>query len=93
MQPGTEFLELVRLGDRLGPGEAAGLGDADEVDPHPGMARLHAGLAIMVVVQHHDREVFWKNSADGQQPANPHELLAIARDDRHPFPGPGKRQA
>ncbi|MNK98868.1 hypothetical protein D3C87_1192460 [compost metagenome] len=57
------------------------------------MAALHAGLAKMAVVQHHDRQVPGLLGADGAQRTHAHQLFAITRDHKdRPF-GLRQRQA
>ncbi len=47
------------------------------------MARLPAGFAIDLIVQHDDGEVFRLLQADGRETADPHQHLAVTRDHHH----------
>ena len=76
-------LDLGHGRHRAGIRDPAGFGDADEVDGRGGVARLPAGLAIGLVVQHHDGEVGRLLQADGGKAAHPHQHLAVAGDHDH----------
>src|SRR3979411_563826 len=63
-RPARDVLHRRRKGfdishgaDRAGVGDPTGPGDADEVDGGRGVARLSAGLAIDLVIQHHDGKI------------------------------------
>ncbi len=58
-----------------------------------GVGRLHAGLAVALVVEHDDGEVGWPLDADRREPAEAHEQLAVAGHHEHPALRPGERQA
>src|SRR5688572_30875790 len=49
-----------------------------------GVRRLHARLAVALVVDHHDREVRRLLHADGGERAHAHQHLAVTGDDEHP---------
>ena len=49
------------------------------------MARLHASLAVMAVVEDNDGEVRRLLDADGGERAHPHQHLAVAGDDENAF--------
>src|SRR5262249_11160993 len=74
-------------------GKAAGPGDRGEVDPLPGMACLHSGLAEMMVVDHHEGEIARLRNGDRGEAAEGHELLAVAGDDEDASSGLRLRQA
>src|ERR1700722_15061987 len=55
-------------------------GDADEVGSASGMARLPAGFAVDLVVEHNDRQIAGVFQTDSRPTAHPHPHLAIAGD-------------
>src|ERR1700736_3034600 len=63
--------------------EAAGPGDLDQRDTLCGMACLHAGFAIMTVVEDGNRQVRRALHADCREPAQPHQHLTVAGDDEN----------
>jgi hypothetical protein len=56
------------------------------------MRRLHAGLAVALVVDHHDAQVRRLLHADGGERAQAHQHLAVAGDDQHAPLRLGKRE-
>ena len=56
-KPRPQIVDAGHVVDFSGPGEPAGAGDLIETDAAAGMADLHAGLGVMPVVEHRDREV------------------------------------
>ncbi len=58
-------------------------GHPDQIDGGGGMARLPAGLAVDLIVQHDDGEIFGLLQADGGKTAHPHQHLAVAGDHHH----------
>jgi len=73
----------VNVGDVQRIGEAARLGDRYEIDAGMGVARLHAGFAIVLVVEHDDHEIFRLLDADRGEAAEPHQGLAVAGEHEH----------
>jgi hypothetical protein len=73
-------------------GKTAGFGNADEIDAGIRVARLHAGLAVMAVVEHHDGEICWLLDADRREAAEAHQHLAVAGDHRGAAVGTRKRK-
>src|SRR3984885_15968222 len=53
----ADALRLAEVGNMKRLGEAAPACNGGEVDAGRGVARLHAGLAIMLVVEHDDDEI------------------------------------
>ena len=74
-------------------GESASLRHPDKIDSGRGMARLHAGLAVMPVVQHDDGEILRLLDPDGGKAAEPHQGFAVAGQHRDPARGLRERQA
>src|ERR1700730_9000980 len=72
--------------------EAAGPGDLDQRDTLCGMACLHAGFAVMIVVGDGHRQGRRALHADCRERAEPHQHLAITGDDEDTAVGPGNRQ-
>ena len=58
--------------------ETAGQRHGDEIDARMSVARLHAGLAVVRVVEHDDGEIFRLLDADGGEAAHAHQHVAIA---------------
>ena len=54
-----------------------------QVDAVRGMRLLHAGLAVALVVDHHDGEIRRLLHADGGEQAQAHQHLAVAGDHQH----------
>src|ERR1700730_1837147 len=65
-------------------GEPACPGHGDEIDAGPGVARLHAGLAIVLIVEHDDDEIARLFDPDGGKAAQSHQGLAITRQHENP---------
>src|SRR5882672_802321 len=63
--------------------ELACLRHRREIDAGLGMARLHAGLAIMLIVEHDDDEICRLLDPDGGKTAQSHQGLAVARKHEH----------
>src|SRR6202023_3465252 len=59
--------------------ETAAKCHSDEVDAGMSVARLHAGLAVMGIVEHDNRKVLGLLDADGGETAHAHQQIAIAR--------------
>ena len=57
------------------------------------MRELHARLAVVLVVEHHDGEIPGGIGADRGERAEPHEHLAVSGDHDHAAPGLRARQA
>src|SRR4051812_9211473 len=53
----------------------------EQVDAAAGVARLHAGLAVKAVVEHHDGQILRLLHANGGEAAKSHQHFAIASDD------------
>src|SRR6266404_948863 len=81
LQLGCEGLDLRHGGNGAYIRDPARLGDADEIDRARGVARLPAGFAIDLIVEHDDGEVCGFLQADGGETAHPHQHLAVAGDD------------
>src|ERR1700730_1199809 len=65
-------------------GELARSGHGDEIDAGPGVARLHAGLAIVLIVEHDDDEIARLLDPDGGKAAQSHQGLAVTRQHENP---------
>jgi hypothetical protein len=76
-------VDLVDRPDLVGAGDATGARDLGEPRAQAGVAALHAGLAEVAVVQHHDRQVPGLLGADGGQAADAHQLFTVTGDDHH----------
>src|SRR5215470_4567624 len=63
--------------------ELACLRHRHEIDAGPGMTGLHAGLAIMLIVEHDDDEICRLLDPDGGKAAQSHEGFAVARKHQH----------
>ena len=83
----------VGFGEREGVGEAARLGDRDQIDAAGGVARLHAGLAVVPVVEHDDDEILRLLHPDGGERAHAHQHLAVAGEHGDAALGLGEREA
>src|ERR1700733_4229126 len=83
LHAGRKCLDVGHGRDRAGVRYPASLGDADQIDGRRGMARLAAGLAVDLVIQHHDGEIFGFLQANGRQTSHPHQHFAVACDDDH----------
>jgi hypothetical protein len=57
------------------------------------VGRLHAGIAVALVVEHHDREVRRALHGDRGETAETHEQLAVAGDHEDPSLGLREREA
>jgi hypothetical protein len=64
-----------------------------EVHAVGGVRGLHPGLAVALVVDHHDAQVGRLLHADGGERSQPHQHLAVAGDDEHPAPRLREREA
>src|SRR5271154_5224123 len=60
--------------------EAATERHGGEIDTGTGVTRLHAGLAVMGVIEDDDDEIVRLLDADGGEAADAHEHVAVARD-------------
>src|SRR5215470_874210 len=80
MQGAGNLLDALHVTHHTGFAEPAGLRHRREIKTVPGMTHLHAGLAEVVVVDHHDDEVLRIGHRDGGEPTEPHQLLTVARD-------------
>ena len=76
-----------------GRGKAAGHGDGREIDAAPGVARLHPGLAEMLVVDHDDVEIARARDANGGETPEAHQLLAVAGQSENALSGLSLRQS
>src|SRR6516225_8485646 len=63
--------------------EAAGERHGDEIHAGAGMARLHAGLAVMAVVEDDDGKIFRLLDPNRGEAAEAHQQVAIARYGAH----------
>ncbi len=79
----AEALDAGHVGDLGDVADARAISDHLEPGAEAGVTRLHAGLAEMAVVEHRDREIAGLLGRDGQQAADPHQLLAVAGDHQH----------
>ena len=79
--------------DLLDVRKSAGLRGGGEIDAGGGMARLHAGGAVVPVVEHDDREIFRLLDPDGGEAAHSHQHVAVAGDHRHAAVRPRQRKA
>src|ERR1700692_2275724 len=75
---GRKGPDLAHGRDGAAIGDPATAGDADEVDGGGGVAALPAGLAIDLIVQHHDGQIPRLLQADGRETSHSHQHLAIA---------------
>ncbi len=73
--------------------DAAGARHRGQLDRRLGVARLHAGLGVMAVVEHRDREVRRPLHPDRRQCPQPHQHLAVPGDHQDAPPRLGHRQA
>src|SRR5260221_11974684 len=83
VQVGTEpgdALEVRYLCDGV---EARALGDDFQSRAEPGMAELHARLAIVTVVENGNRQIEGLLDGDRQQAAKTHQCLAVTGDDNN----------
>ena len=71
------------IGDNVGLREARGACDRREIDTEAGMAHLHAGFAIMAVVEDDDDEIGRRCDCDCRQAPQAHQLFAVAGHDQH----------
>src|ERR1700722_19808214 len=77
---GRKCLNLGRGRDGADIRYPASPGDADEVGSAGCMARLPAGFAVDLIVEHNDGQIAGLLQADGRQTAHSHQHLAIACD-------------
>src|SRR5580700_11567630 len=89
---GSEFAQPELVVDVESLLEAAGPGDLDQRDTLCGMARLHAGFAVMTVVEDGNRQVRRALHADRRERAQSHQHLTVAGDDENAAVGLGNRQ-
>src|ERR1700730_18158276 len=80
---GSEFAQPDLVVDVESLLEAAGPGALDQRDTLRGVARLHAGFAIMTVVEDGNRQVRRALHADCRERAEPHQHPAIPGDDEN----------
>src|SRR5271154_489371 len=71
-----QLLHVFDARERRAIGKTAGLGDFRKINPMARVAKLHAGLAIMVVVDNGDDEVARSGDRDSGEAAEGHQLLA-----------------
>src|SRR5258707_5015906 len=76
-------VQLLLGVDLLDAWKVAGLRDAVEAHAAAGVGRLHTGLAVVLVVDHDDRQVLRGFGADGGKSAERHQHLTVAGDDHH----------
>src|SRR5580704_942603 len=89
---GSEFAQPDLVGDVESLLEAAGPGDLDQRVTLCGMAPLHAGFAVMTVVEDGNGKVWRALHPNRREPAQPHQHLTVAGDDENAAVGPGDRQ-
>src|SRR5580704_18757958 len=77
---GSEFAEAGLVVDVESLLEAAGPGDLDQRDTLRGMARLHAGFAVMTVVEDGNRQVRRALHADCRESDETHKQLTVDGD-------------
>src|SRR5215475_14628710 len=83
MQRAGHLLNTRHVAHRARFRKPARLRHRRQVEAMAGMALLHAGLAEVVVVDHDDHEIARIADRDSGEPAEPHQLLAIAGDRDH----------
>ena len=81
------------LFDRARELDAGAHRDLLQIGAEAGVALLIAGLAVMAVVDAHDREVGRVHHRDGGERADVHQQLAVARDHEHAPVAARERQA
>ena len=80
LDPGQHRGDVLLPGDAGGVGDPEAAGHRDQVGTQAGVAALHAGLAVVPVVEHDHGQVGRLPGPDRAQGADAHQLLAVAGD-------------
>src|SRR5262249_7391412 len=72
--------------------DAGGRRDLLQIDAEARVASLVAGLAVVAVVDAHNRQIGRVQDGNGGKRADVHQELAIARDHQHPLVWAGERE-
>jgi tripartite-type tricarboxylate transporter receptor subunit TctC len=83
VKQGSHRGRAVEPRDSFDTPKSAGLRRSGEIDARGGMARLHAGGAVVPIVEDDNREIVRLFDSDGRQAAHSHQRIAVARDHRH----------
>jgi hypothetical protein len=77
------LIEFAGLLHGCGPAEAARERDSCEVDARTGVAPLHSRFAVMLVIDHHDRQILRPFHSDRGEGSQTHQHFAVAGKDQH----------
>src|SRR5215475_3122614 len=83
----------IHVGHEKPISELARPGHGDEINAGLRVARLHAGLTIVLIIEHNDDEIARLLDPDGGKAAQSHKSLAITGQDEDPTRGLRQRKA